>query len=173
MIIDQTTPDEVMWSFLMSILGSASRHWPTSIALTSVFRRRTWHHCATVAAAQSPFYFACWLVIVSHTHASRVNFSAALRFPGSRVACSALQTTVVSRHSSVYRVLPLSLFAPSVHRSLLLFGHFCRIKFRRVINFFRAFSRRPHATIFLIGAAAVATYKCGARRYRQYYTSVT
>jgi len=103
MIIDQTTtPDEVMWSFLMSEYGSASRHWPISIALTSVFRRRTWHHCATVAAAQSPFYFACWLVIASHTHASRVNFSAALRFPGSRVACSALRSSVVIRQSVVF-----------------------------------------------------------------------
>lgn len=90
----------------MSEYGSASRHWPISIALTSVFRRRTWHHCATVAAAQSPFYFACRLVIAPRTHASRVNFSAALRFPGSRVACSALvhygrQSSFVSLPCSV------------------------------------------------------------------------
>lgn len=41
-------------------------------------------------------------IIASHTHASRVNFSAALRFPGSRVACSALRSSVVIRQCTVF-----------------------------------------------------------------------
>lgn len=96
----------------------------TDLHRASVFRRCTWYHCATVAAAQRPFYF-CVLVIASHTHASRVTNSRSVTFPGYRVACSAVGATpVVSRHSSVFRAVTSPLLASSANSSLLLFWHF-------------------------------------------------
>lgn len=114
---------------LETVSELAYRHWPTS-----VFRRCTWHHCATVAAAQRPFYFACWQS--PRTHMRRVLTSRCVTFPGSRVACSAqLQLTVVSRHSSVCRVATLLHFASSANCFYYYFNIFRRIKSRRVINF--------------------------------------
>lgn len=125
-------PDEELTVSEHSELASAT----TDLHRASVFRRCTWHHCATVAAAQRPFYF-CVLVIASHTHASRVTNSRSVTFPGYRVACSAVGATpVVSRHSSV-RPAVTSPLLPSSARTVLYyyFDIFRLIKFRRVINF--------------------------------------
>lgn len=136
-----------------------------SVARTLVFRRYTWHHCASVAAAQWPFYF-CVLVITSHTHASRAT-SRSVTFPGYRVACLAVGTA----QSSLVSLLCCSITAYRVvNSSPLLFWHFFDLSNSGVLSIFHSFSRRWYATIFRIEGTG-ATDKDDPRRYWQYYTS--
>jgi len=96
-----------------------------SVARTSVFRRCTWHHCATVAAAQRPFLFLRVGNRLAHTCVACYYNSRGVTFPGYRVACSAVGATpVFSRHPSVRRAATSPLLASSVNSSLLLFWHF-------------------------------------------------